>query len=409
MMRTFKKSRKLDNVCYDIRGPVMEEAERLQAEGANILKLNIGNTAPFGLFTPDEVVHDMILNLREAEGYCDSRGIFAARKAIMHNCQQKKIKGVDVDDIYIGNGVSELISMTMNGLVDDGDEVLIPMPDYPLWTASVTLSGGTPVHYLCDEGAGWLPDISDMQSKISPRTKAIVIISPNNPTGAVYPPEVLREIIALAQKHELIIFSDEIYDKIIYDQDEYISPASLSDDVFFITFGGLSKVYRAPGFRAGWMILSGAKKAAADYIEGLNILSNMRLCSNVPSQFAIQTSLGGFQSIGELIVPGGRLYEQRELSWSLLDDIPGVSCVKPAGALYCFPKLDAGKFGITNDVQFVLDFLREKHILVVHGTGFNWKEPDHFRIVFLPVVEELERAAGELRDFLSGYNQLTVK
>jgi alanine-synthesizing transaminase len=408
-MRTFKKSRKLDNVCYDIRGPVMEEADRLQAEGANILKLNIGNTAPFGLFTPDEVVHDMIHNLREAEGYCDSKGIFAARKAIMHNCQQKKIKGVDVDDIYIGNGVSELISMTMNGLLDGGDEVLIPMPDYPLWTASVTLSGGTPVHYLCDEGSGWLPDISDMQSKISPMTKAIVVISPNNPTGAVYPPEVLREIIALARKHELIIFSDEIYDKIIYDQDEYISPASLSEDVFFITFGGLSKVYRAPGFRAGWMILSGAKKAAADYIEGLNILSNMRLCSNVPSQFAIQTSLGGFQSIGELVVPGGRLYEQRELCWSLLNDIPGVSCVKPAGALYCFPKLDVEKFGISNDVQFVLDFLREKHILVVQGTGFNWKEPDHFRIVFLPAVEELERASGELRDFLSGYNQLSVK
>jgi alanine-synthesizing transaminase len=387
----------------------MEEADRLQAEGANILKLNIGNTAPFGLFTPDEVVHDMIHNLREAEGYCDSKGIFAARKAIMHNCQQKKIKGVDVDDIYIGNGVSELISMTMNGLLDGGDEVLIPMPDYPLWTASVTLSGGTPVHYLCDEGSGWLPDISDMQSKISPMTKAIVVISPNNPTGAVYPPEVLREIIALARKHELIIFSDEIYDKIIYDQDEYISPASLSEDVFFITFGGLSKVYRAPGFRAGWMILSGAKKAAADYIEGLNILSNMRLCSNVPSQFAIQTSLGGFQSIGELVVPGGRLYEQRELCWSLLNDIPGVSCVKPAGALYCFPKLDVEKFGISNDVQFVLDFLREKHILVVQGTGFNWKEPDHFRIVFLPAVEELERASGELRDFLSGYNQLSVK
>ena len=404
-MREIKKSRKLDNVCYDIRGPVMAEAERLQAGGANILKLNIGNTAPFGLYTPDEVVHDVIMNLRDAEGYCDSKGIFAARKAVMHNCQQKKIQGVDVDDIYIGNGVSELISMSMNGLLDDGDEVLIPSPDYPLWTASVTLSGGTPVHYTCDEESDWYPDLADMESKISPRTKAIVIISPNNPTGAVYPPEILEAIIALAAKHELIIFSDEIYDKIIYDADEYISPASLSDEVMFITFGGLSKVYRAPGFRAGWMIISGKKSGAADYIEGLNILSNMRLCSNVPSQFAIQTSLGGFQSIGELIKPGGRLYEQREAAWKLLNDIPGVSCVKPAGALYCFPKLDTERFGIKDDMRFVLDFLREKHILLVQGTGFNWKAPDHFRLVFLPVVEELERAAGELRDFLSGYRQ----
>ena len=404
-MREIKKSRKLDNVCYDIRGPVMAEAERLQAGGANILKLNIGNTAPFGLYTPDEVVHDVIMNLRDAEGYCDSKGIFAARKAVMHNCQQKRIQGVDVDDIYIGNGVSELISMSMNGLLDDGDEVLIPSPDYPLWTASVTLSGGTPVHYICDEDSDWYPDLADMESKISPRTKAIVVISPNNPTGAVYPPEILEAIIALAAKHELIIFSDEIYDKIIYDADEYISPASLSDEVMFITFGGLSKVYRAPGFRAGWMIISGKKSGAADYIEGLNILSNMRLCSNVPSQFAIQTSLGGFQSIGELIKPGGRLYEQREAAWKLLNDIPGVSCVKPAGALYCFPKLDTERFGIKDDMRFVLDFLREKHILLVQGTGFNWKAPDHFRLVFLPVVEELERAAGELRDFLSGYRQ----
>ena len=404
-MKNFKKSAKLDNVCYDIRGPVMAEADRLQAAGANILKLNIGNTAPFGLFTPDEVVHDMIMNLREAEGYCDSKGIFAARKAVMHNCQQKGIAGVDVDDIYIGNGVSELISMCMNGLLDNGDEVLIPMPDYPLWTASVTLSGGTAVHYLCDEQAGWLPDIDDISSKISSRTKAIVIISPNNPTGAVYPPELLQRIIALAEEHGLIVFSDEIYDKIIYDREQYISPASLSDSVFFITFGGLSKVYRAPGFRAGWMILSGNKKKAKDYIEGLNILSNMRLCSNVPAQFAIQTSLGGYQSIGELIRPGGRLYEQREAAWSLLNDIPGVSCVKPEGALYCFPRIDTEKFGIRDDMQFVLDFLREKHILVVQGTGFNWKDPDHFRIVFLPVVEELERAAEALKDFLSGYTQ----
>ena len=323
----------------------------------------------------------------------------------MHNCQQKNIRGVDVDDIYIGNGVSELISMSMNGLLDSGDEVLIPAPDYPLWTASVTLSGGTAVHYLCDEQSDWYPDLKDMESKISSRTKAIVIISPNNPTGAVYPPELLNGIIALAQKHELIIFSDEIYDKIIYDQENYISPASLSDEVFFITFGGLSKVYRAPGFRAGWMILSGKKKSAADYIEGLNILSNMRLCSNVPSQFAIQTSLGGYQSIGELIKPGGRLYEQRESSWKLLNEIPGISCVKPAGALYCFPKIDTERYGIKDDMQFVLDFLRAKHILLVQGTGFNWKAPDHFRLVFLPVVEELERAAAELKDFLSGYKQ----
>ncbi len=408
-MRNFKKSKKLDNVCYDIRGPVMKEADRLQAEGANILKLNIGNTAPFGLYTPDEVVHDMIMNMRDAEGYCDSKGIFAARKAVMHNCQQKNIHGVDVDDIYIGNGVSELISMSMNGLLDNGDEVLIPAPDYPLWTASVTLSGGMPVHYLCDESAGWMPDIDDMESKITPRTKAIVIISPNNPTGAVYTQEILNQIIGLAEKHELIIFSDEIYDKIIYDQETYISPASLSDEVFFITFGGLSKVYRAPGFRAGWMILSGKKKNAADYIEGLNILSNMRLCSNVPAQYAIQTSLGGFQSIGELIRPGGRLFEQRELAWKLLNDIPGVSCVKPAGALYCFPKLDTDLFNITDDVQFVLDFLREKHILLVQGTGFNWKKPDHFRLVFLPVVDELERAAAGLKDFLGSYRQTIIQ
>ena len=347
----------------------------------------------------------MIMNLREAEGYCDSKGIFAARKAIMHNCQQKGIRGVDVDDIYTGNGVSELISMSMNGLLDDGDEVLIPSPDYPLWTASVTLSGGTPVHYICDEESDWYPDLADMEAKISPRTKAIVIISPNNPTGAVYPPEILNQIIGLAAKHQLIIFSDEIYDKIIYDDDRYISPASLSEEVMFITFGGLSKVYRAPGFRAGWMILSGNKSAAADYIEGLNILSNMRLCANVPAQYAIQTSLGGYQSIGELIKPGGRLYEQRETAWRLLNDIPGVSCVKPAGALYCFPKLDAERFGIKDDMQFVLDFLREKHILLVQGTGFNWKAPDHFRLVFLPAVEDLERAMGELGDFLSGYRQ----
>jgi len=405
-VKEFRKSKKLDNVCYDIRGPVMAEAERLQAEGANILKLNIGNTAPFGFFTPDEVVRDMIMNLRDAEGYCDSKGIFAARKAVMHNCQQKNIRGVDVDDIYLGNGVSELIQMSMNGLLDSGDEVLIPAPDYPLWTASVTLSGGTPVHYICDEASGWMPDIADMESKISDRTKAVVIISPNNPTGAVYPPEVLQQIIGLAAKHELIVFSDEIYDKIIYDQDVYISPASLSDEVMFITFGGLSKVYRAPGFRAGWMILSGKKKAAADYIEGLNILSNMRLCSNVPAQFAIQTSLGGYQSIGELIRPGGRLYEQRELAWKLMNDIPGISCVKPEGALYCFPKIDAKRFGIRDDMQFVLDFLREKHILLVQGTGFNWKAPDHFRLVFLPAVEDLERAAAGLKDFLRTYRQV---
>ncbi len=383
----------------------MAEAERLQAEGANILKLNIGNTAPFGLFTPDEVVRDMIMNLRDAEGYSDSKGIFAARKAVMHNCQQKRIQGVDVDDIYLGNGVSELISMTMNGLLNNGDEVLVPMPDYPLWTASVTLSGGKAVHYLCDEESDWYPDIADMESKITDSTVAMVIISPNNPTGAVYPPEILEQMIELARKHELIIFSDEIYDKIIYDQDFYISPASLADDVFFITFGGLSKVYRAPGFRAGWMILSGNKRIAADYIEGLNILSNMRLCANVPAQFAVQTSLGGYQSITELIVPGGRLYEQRNAAWKLFNEIPGISCVKPKGALYCFPKIDTEKFNITDDMQFVLDFLRSKHILLVQGTGFNWKKPDHFRLVFLPVVKELERAAAEMTDFLSGYRQ----
>ncbi|MDC7126732.1 MAG: pyridoxal phosphate-dependent aminotransferase [Spirochaetales bacterium] len=404
-MKTFNKSHKLDNVCYDIRGPVMAEAERLQAEGANIMRLNIGNTAPFGLYTPDEVVRDMIMNLRSSEGYSDSKGIFAARKAVMHNCQEKNISGVDVDDIYLGNGVSELIQMSMNGLLDSGDEVLIPAPDYPLWTASVTLSGGTAVHYICDEESNWYPDIEDMKSKITDKTKAIVIISPNNPTGAVYPPEVLEKIIQLAREHELIIFSDEIYDKILYEQKAYVSPASLCNDVFFITFGGLSKVYRAPGFRAGWMILSGNKKIATDYIEGLNILSNMRLCSNVPAQHAIQTSLGGFQSIGELIVPGGRLYEQRNVAWKLLNDIPGISCVRPDGALYCFPKIDTAKFNIKDDMQFILDFLRNKHILLVQGTGFNWPEPDHFRLVFLPAVEDLEWALSQMKDFLSTYRQ----
>ena len=338
-MRRILKSQKLDNVCYDIRGPVMAEAERLQSEGANILRLNIGNTAPFGFYTPDEVVHDMIMNLRKSEGYCDSKGIFSARKAVMHYCQQRNIASVEVDDIYLGNGVSELIQMSMNGLLNTGDEVLIPAPDYPLWTASVSLAGGKPIHYICDESSKWYPDLDDIKSKITDKTKAIVIISPNNPTGAVYPPDLLRQLITIAVEHELVVFSDEIYDKIIYDQETYISPASLSQDAFFITLGGLSKVYRAPGFRAGWMILSGKKKNAKDYIEGINILSNMRLCSNVPAQYAIQTSLGGFQSIKELIKPGGRLYEQRNLAWKLLNDIPGLAALNQRGLFIAFPSL----------------------------------------------------------------------
>ena len=405
MENSFKKSHKLDNVCYDIRGPVLEKAKKLEEEGFRILKLNIGNPAPFGFNAPDEILHDVIVNLPNAQGYCDSKGLFPARKAIMQYCRQKNIPGVQTDDIYIGNGVSELIIMVMQGLLDNGDEVLIPSPDYPLWTAAVNLSGGRAVHYLCDEEQDWIPDMKDMRSKVTPNTKAVVVINPNNPTGSVYPREILQEIHDLAAEHGLLLFADEIYDKILYDGTEHTSIASLSDDIFCITMNGLSKSYRVAGFRAGWMILSGKKSLARDYREGLEMLSNMRLCSNVPSQFAIQTALSGYQSINDLVLPGGRLKEQREICIKLLAEIPGISVTKPKGALYCFPKIDAGRFNIKDDQKFIYDLLLDKKMLLVQGTGFNWPKPDHFRIVFLPDVDTLKDAMGRLKSFLEGYRQ----
>jgi len=403
--RKFLKSRKLDNVCYDIRGPVLDQAKRMEEEGYTILKLNIGNPAPFGFDAPDEIIHDVIVNLHNAQGYCDSKGVFAARKAIMQYCQQKGIRGVGTDDIYIGNGVSELIVMVMQGLLDSGDEILIPMPDYPLWTAAVNLAGGTAVHYLCDEASDWTPDLDDIRSKITPNTKGIAVINPNNPTGAVYPLDVLQAIHDMAAEHQLVLFADEIYDKILYDDAEHVSIASLSDDVFCITMNGLSKSYRAAGFRAGWMVLSGRKNVARDYREGIEMLSNMRLCSNVPSQYAIQTALGGYQSIADLVLPGGRLREQRDVCYRLLSDIPGISTTKPKGALYFFPKIDAKRFDIVDDQKFIYDLLVEKKLLLVQGTGFNWKEPDHFRVVFLPNVDTLKDGLGRLRSFLETYHQ----
>ncbi|MFW5769312.1 MAG: pyridoxal phosphate-dependent aminotransferase, partial [Spirochaetota bacterium] len=392
-------------VLYDIRGPILAEAKRFEEEGYRVLKLNIGNTAPFGLNAPDEMIHDMILNLQNAQGYCDSKGLFSARKAVVHYCQRKGFPEVDIEDIFIGNGVSELIVMAMQGLLDNGDELLIPSPDYPLWTAAVTLCGGKPVHYLCDEESDWYPDVDDIREKVTEKTKGIVIINPNNPTGSVYPKEVLAKIVEIAEEKELILFSDEIYDKIVYDGTPHISSASLSDTILTVTFNGLSKAYRASGFRAGWMILSGNKRIARDYMEGLDMLSNMRLCSNVPAQFAVQTALGGYQSIEDLVKPGGRLFEQRDACMKGLEAIPGITCVKPQGALYCFPKIDIDRFRITSDVQFVLDFLRDKKILLVQGTGFNWPRPDHFRIVFLPREDELAEAMDALKDFLSNYRQ----
>lgn len=405
-MREFLKSSKLDKVCYDIRGPVLGEAKRLESEGFRILKLNIGNPAAFGFGAPDEIIHDMIVNMHEAQGYCDSHGLFPARKAIMQEFQDKGIMDVTVDDIYIGNGVSELIVMAMQGLLNSGDEVLVPAPDYPLWTAAVTLSGGNAVHYVCDEASDWNPDIEDIRAKISDKTKAIVIINPNNPTGAVYDRTVLESLAAIAREHNLIIFADEIYDKILYDDAVHIPMAGIDPELLTITFNGLSKAYRAAGFRAGWMVLSGERRHAASYIEGLEMLSNMRLCSNVPAQLGIQTALGGYQSIKDLILPGGRLHEQRDMCVSMINDIPGLSVVKPKGALYCFPKIDTKKFSIKDDQLFVMDLLREKHILLVQGSGFNWKKPDHFRIVFLPQREVLSDALGRLGDFLSHYKQL---
>ncbi len=404
-MRIFKKSSKLDHVCYDVRGPVLDEANRMQADGIDVLKLNIGNPAPFGFSAPEEVITDMISTLRSAQGYSDSHGIFAARKAIMQYAQTKNIPNVSMEHIYTGNGVSELINLVTQGLIDNGDEILVPSPDYPLWTGCVTLAGGKAVHYICDEQSEWYPDIEDMRSKITDKTKAIVIINPNNPTGAVYPKEVLEQIVELAREHELMIFSDEIYDRLVMDGIEHTSIASLAPDLFCITLNGLSKSHMIAGFRCGWMILSGAKEKAKDYIEGLNMLSNMRLCSNVPAQCIVQTALGGHQSVKNYLVPGGRIYEQREFIYNAINDIPGLSAVKPKAAFYIFPKMDTKKFNILDDEKFVLDLLKEKKVLLTHGRGFNWAEPDHFRIVYLPNIEQLKDATGKIADFLSGYHQ----
>ncbi|WP_246201402.1 pyridoxal phosphate-dependent aminotransferase [Budvicia diplopodorum] len=403
--KAIEKSRKLDNVCYDIRGPVLKEAKRLEEEGNKVLKLNIGNPAPFGFEAPDEILVDVIRNLPTAQGYCDSKGLYSARKAIMQHYQAQGIMDITVEDIYIGNGVSELIVQAMQALLNIGDEMLIPAPDYPLWTAAVSLSGGNAVHYMCDEEADWFPDIDDIRKKITPRTRGIVVINPNNPTGAVYSKELLMEIVELAREHNLIIFSDEIYDKILYDDAQHHPIAALAPDVLTITFNGLSKTYRVAGFRQGWMVLSGPKKHAKGYIEGLEMLASMRLCANVPMQHAIQTALGGYQSISEFIQPGGRLYEQRNRAWELINDIPGVSCVKPRGALYMFPKIDAKKFNIQNDQKMVLDLLLQQKVLLVQGSGFNWPYPDHVRIVTLPHVAELETAIGKFGKFLETYSQ----
>lgn len=402
---TVKKSSKLDNVLYDIRGPVLEEAKRLEDEGFQVLKLNTGNPAPFGLFAPDEIIHDMMVNLSTTQGYCDSKGLFSARKAIMQYCQQKAIKNVGIEDIFVGNGASEVIVMAMQALLDNSDEILVPSPDYPLWTAAVNLSGGKPVHYVCDEQSNWFPDIEDIKKKVNENTKGIVLINPNNPTGALYPKELLLEILEVARINNLIVFSDEIYDKILYDGAEHVSTASLADDLLFITFNGLSKSYRIAGFRVGWMIVSGNKNIAKDYIEGLTMLASMRLCSNVPGQSIIQTALGGYQSIYDLTKPGGRLREQRDICYKMINEIDGLSCTKPSGAFYLFPKIDIKKFNVTSDERFVLDLLKSKKILMVHGTGFNWQQPDHFRVVFLPRADELRDAMEKIKMFLNTYQQ----
>ena len=404
-MRTFAKADKLEHVLYDVRGPVVDEAARMEERGMKILKLNIGNPAPFGFNAPEEVIQDMRDNVVSSQGYSDSRGIFSARKAIMQYAQIKKIPGVTMKDVFTGNGASELIQLSLNALLNTGDEVLIPSPDYPLWTACTNLAGGTAVHYICDEQSDWYPDLEDIKSKITPKTKAIVIINPNNPTGALYPKELLERLVDIARKHELIIFSDEIYDRLVMDGEEHISIASLAPDLFCVTFSGLSKSHMACGFRVGWMILSGNKTLAQDYIAGINMLSNMRLCSNVPGQSIIQTALGGYQSVNEYIVPGGRVYEQREFIYKAINDIPGLSVVKPKAAFYLFPKIDTKKFNILDDQQFALDFLREKRVLIVPGSGFNWKQPDHFRIVYLPRIEVLGEATDKLADFLAHYSQ----
>ena len=402
-VREFKKSSKLNNVLYDVRGPVVDEAARMEEMGTHVLKLNIGNPAPFGFRTPDEVIYDMSRQLSDCEGYSASAGLFSARKAIMQYAQLKHLPNVTMSDIYTGNGVSELINLTMSALLDTGDEILIPSPDYPLWTACATLAGGKPVHYICDEQSDWYPDIEDMRKKINDRTKAIVIINPNNPTGALYPKEVLQQIVDLAREHQLIIFSDEIYDRLVMDGKEHVSIASLAPDLFCVTFSGLSKSHMIAGFRIGWMILSGNKNIARDYIEGIKMLSNMRLCSNVPAQSIVQTALGGHQSVNDYIVPGGRIYEQREYVYKALTDIPGISAVKPKAAFYMFPKIDTNKFNIVNDEKFALDLLRDKKILIVQGSGFNWHQPDHFRVVYLPRIEVLKEAVGKIGEFLQYY------
>jgi alanine-synthesizing transaminase len=404
-LKPVSKSSKLASVCYDIRGPVLDKARQMEDEGHKIIKLNIGNIAAFGLEPPEEIVQDMIRNLPHAAGYTDSKGLFAPRKAVVHYCQEKQIGGVGVDDVYLGNGASELIVMSINALLNNGDEVLLPAPDYPLYTAAVALSGGTPVHYLCDEQSDWMPDIADIKSKITERTKAIVVINPNNPTGALYSESVLKDIIEIARQHQLIIFADEIYDKTLYDGNTHTSIASLADDVLCVTFNGLSKNYRSCGYRAGWMVVSGEKRHARDYIEGLNMLASMRLCANTPGQLAIQTALGGYQSIKDLVAPNGRLTRQRDQAYELLTQIPGVSVVKPKAALYMFPRLDPRLYPITNDQQFAYDLLADEKVLIVQGTGFNWRQPDHFRLVFLPNAEDLSEAVGRIARFLDHYRK----
>ncbi len=405
-MQEILKSNKLANVFYDIRGPVLDAAKRMEEEGHRILKLNIGNPKPFGLDAPEEIIQDVIYNLPDSEGYCDSKGLFSARKAIMQYAQQKEIANVGIEDIIVGNGVSELIVMCMQGLLNNGDEVLVPAPDYPLWTGAVSLSGGKAVHYICDEQSEWFPDLDDMRNRITDKTRAMVIINPNNPTGAVYPTEILEGMLQIAREHNLIVFSDEIYDKILFDGVTHTSTASLADDLLIITFNGLSKNYRLAGFRSGWMIISGAKHKARDYIQGLEMLATMRLCANVPSMHAIQTALGGYQSIFDLVNGDGRILQQRNIAYEMLNDIPGVSCVKPKGALYCFPKVDVKKFNIHNDERMVLDLLEQQKILLVHGTAFNWKSPDHFRVVFLPRPEDLTSAMRKMKHFFESYQQL---
>jgi alanine-synthesizing transaminase len=404
-LKIIRKSAKLANVCYDIRGPIMDAARQMEEEGHKIIKLNIGNLAVFGFDSPEEIQQDMIRNLPNSAGYSDSKGIFAARKAVMHYTQQQGILGVTLDDIYLGNGASELIVMATNALLDDGDELLLPSPDYPLWTAATSLSGGAPVHYNCDEANGWMPDLADIRAKITPRTKGIVVINPNNPTGALYSDDLLKAIVEIAREHGLVLFADEVYDKVLYDDVRHTAMGSLSDDVLTLTFNSLSKSYRSCGYRSGWMIVSGDKKLAKDYIEGLNMLSNMRLCSNVPGQWAIQTALGGHQSINELVNEGGRLRRQRDLAYELITAIPGVTCVKPSAALYMFPKLDATMYPIADDQEFFLELLQETKVMLVQGTGFNWPSPDHFRIVFLPHEDDLREAIGRVAKFLESYRK----